>query len=359
MKDSRLASLDFLRGCAALAVAIPHFFIVQHLGERLAESISIIAVEIFFVLSGYVLAPQILFYVFEKPDLHNAGIFLVRRWMRTLPPYMIALVLATATAHEFMTADFFRYAVYLQNFVRQSNASDYFSIAWSLSVEEWFYLLFPPFMAGAALLLPPSQMRAALAAAGFILTIGLLRLWLGDCAQWGTEVRRIVAFRMDAIAWGFLLHLALTRTELLTRIALPYAVSAFLGALSIAVVLTLELATTPSLAIEHAFPFYTAALGASAIMLALKADAAFRRHELLTRLGGFLGRISYSTYLFHLLVLSALSRAAAFGWFVLLVVYLGATVAVAALMYTAVEAPILAARPRFRGGNRGSELGCQ
>lgn len=350
MSDNRVASLDLLRGIAAFSVAIPHFFIVERIGEPLAESISIIGVEIFFVLSGYVLAPQILFFIFDKPDLRNAGIFLVRRWMRTLPPYVIALLLATATAHKFMTADFFRYLVYLQNFHRQSNANDYYSIAWSLSVEEWFYLLFPPFMASVALLLPAKPMRPALAAASFVLTISLLRLWFGDYTQWGSEVRRIVAFRMDAIAWGFLLHLALTRTGILARISLRSAVTAFLGILFVAAWLTLQLAARPNLPIEHAFPFYTAALGATSIMLALKLEATIRQHPWFARLSHFLGRVSYSTYLFHLLVLSALTSrtAGTLGWPVLLAVYLAITFAVSALMYTAIEAPILAARPHFR-----------
>lgn len=349
MTKRRLAALDFLRGCAALCVAIPHFFIEERMGAPLAESVSILGVEIFFVLSGYVLAPQILFYVFAKPNTRNAGIFLVRRWMRTLPPYLIALGLTTATAQAFVTADFLRYLVYIQNFVTQSNSNDYFSIAWSLSVEEWFYLLFPPFLATIAWFLPNGPLRPVLAAAAFIATISVLRMSFGDTSQWGSQVRRIVVFRMDAIAWGFLLNLALTRTRLLAMITLSQAAIAFFATVAGALFLTLRLAATSSLPIEHSFPFYTAALGASAITLALKANAAFERHALLARAGDFLGHISYSTYLFHLLVLTALiSHLATLWWPALLVIYLAATIAIAALMYVAVEAPILASRPKFR-----------
>jgi peptidoglycan/LPS O-acetylase OafA/YrhL len=106
---------------------------------------------------------------------------------------------------------------------------------------------------------------------------------------------------------------------------------------------------TANEAIEQAFPFYTAALGGSAILLALKAEAAFRRYPFLVKLGDFLGRTSYSTYLFHLLVLSAVtSLALPVGWPILLAAFLALTLAVATLMYMAIEAPILAARPRFK-----------
>ena len=146
MTERRLPSLDMLRGLAALSVTIPHFFIFRDANSPIAETVSILGVEVFFVLSGYVLAPQIMFFVVERPDNRNLGIFWVRRWMRTIPPYLVALLLISAAAHQLGSADFFRYLVYVQNFARQSNANDYFSIAWSLSVEEWFYLLFPPFL---------------------------------------------------------------------------------------------------------------------------------------------------------------------------------------------------------------------
>jgi peptidoglycan/LPS O-acetylase OafA/YrhL len=62
----------------------------------------------------------------------------------------------------------------------------------------------------------------------------------------------------------------------------------------------------------------------------------------------FLGRVSYSTYLFHLLVLAALMRfGAALAWPIFLAGYLVITLAVATLMYAGIEAPILAVRPRF------------
>jgi peptidoglycan/LPS O-acetylase OafA/YrhL len=323
MKEPRIASLDFLRGIAALSVAIPHFFMAQRIGEQVAETVSILGVEIFFVLSGYVLAPQIIFYVVTRPDLRNAGIFLVRRWMRTIPPYLIALLLTSAAAHTFPSTDFFRYATYLQNLFRQSNATDYFSIAWSLSVEEWFYLVFPPFFMALASILPRKAMRATIAGGAFILLISVFRSALGDYAQWGSDVRRVVIFRMDAIAWGFLLNLAVTRTNFMARITLSHAVIVFGAVVFSSIFLTLKLAANSSNFIEQAFPFYTAALGASAIILALKSDKAFQHSTRLNRLGSFLGRISYSTYLFHLLVLSALTAlGTSFGWPILLAAYL-------------------------------------
>lgn len=170
MSERRIVSLDFLRGVAALSVTIPHFFIFHHLADRLAETVSILGVEIFFVLSGYVLAPQIISFVVERPNIRNLGIFLMRRWMRTIPPYLIALFVMSASAHELLTPDFFRYTTYTQNLFWQSNVEDYFSVAWSLSVEEWFYLVFPPFFMVVAIVVP----RKSSIIAGHLLVLSAL-----------------------------------------------------------------------------------------------------------------------------------------------------------------------------------------
>ena len=87
----RSASLDFLRGAAAFAVAIPHYLTANAPFQPFAEAFAIAGVEVFFVLSGFVLAPQIVDWVVGKP-WRNLGVFLVRRWMRTIPPYVVALV---------------------------------------------------------------------------------------------------------------------------------------------------------------------------------------------------------------------------------------------------------------------------
>ncbi|MBR0753885.1 acyltransferase [Bradyrhizobium jicamae] len=342
--SERVASLDFLRGTAALAVAVPHFLMAHEIAPAAAETISILGVEIFFVLSGYVLAPQILFVTTERPSLRNLGIFWVRRWMRTVPPYLIALVLTSITAHRLLSMDFVRYALYLQNLFHQANASDYFPIAWSLSVEEWFYITFPltVLLVGAL-----AGRKVLLAAALFIAAITLARTTLGDDAHWGAEVRRIVAFRVDAIAWGFLLYLAVNRTRLMmfmtpVRSALLLAVTA-----AMAIGLTGYLAGHPSRAIEFAFPFYASGLGAAAIIASLAVSRHFETNPILTTSGLTLGRISYSVYLFHPLVLSALSRFSGLPWPFALAVFLAASCAVAGLMAAAVEAPILSARPGY------------
>ena len=47
--------------------------------------------EIFFILSGYVLGPQ-LHKIFKYPTYLNLKVFYLRRWMRTIPIYLIIML---------------------------------------------------------------------------------------------------------------------------------------------------------------------------------------------------------------------------------------------------------------------------
>ena len=138
----RLASLDLLRGLAAFAVAVPHYLVLSSTAADLSEIVSVLSVEVFFVLSGFVLAPQILLCV-KSGAWRTLRTFLVRRWMRTIPPYLVSLGAISMLVGQVSGADVWHYALYVQNFAAQINFHDYYPVAWSLAVEEWFYVTFP------------------------------------------------------------------------------------------------------------------------------------------------------------------------------------------------------------------------
>ncbi|HEY1638009.1 MAG TPA: acyltransferase, partial [Rhizomicrobium sp.] len=86
--DRRVPELDGLRGAASIMVVISHYF-----GE-VAHGISAttfgwIGVNMFFVLSGYLIGKLIL----EKKDCANFfEVFYVRRFLRIIPVYMVTLI---------------------------------------------------------------------------------------------------------------------------------------------------------------------------------------------------------------------------------------------------------------------------
>jgi peptidoglycan/LPS O-acetylase OafA/YrhL len=94
----RIAAIDSMRGVASLMVAFHHFD--GALGRDLAWMPAVartllhegaLGVQIFFVLSGYVIALST-----EKlePCLANVGRFVLRRGTRLDPPYLVSIALA-------------------------------------------------------------------------------------------------------------------------------------------------------------------------------------------------------------------------------------------------------------------------
>ena len=141
-KDSNnISSLDLFRGIAGYGVAICHFY--YNIYEINSFQVySIFFVESFFVLSGFVLYPQL---IKIHENSKNLNIFFLRRWYRTIPPYIIALICYSILFKKF-DFDTFKYSIFVQKISKDFVNDDYFSVAWSLSVEEYFYLLFPLFL---------------------------------------------------------------------------------------------------------------------------------------------------------------------------------------------------------------------
>ncbi len=288
----RSASLDFLRGAAAFAVAIPHYLTANAPFQPFAEAFAIAGVEVFFVLSGFVLAPQIVDWVVDKP-WRNLGVFLVRRWMRTIPPYVVALVVIAVLTGNLLTADFVRYLFYVENLFSSANHVDFYPVAWSLAVEEWFYVLFAPALFLVARLLGRGDRRLELTFAILvILVVAALRFSIAP-HDWDLNVRRVTLFRIDSIVWGFLLYLALERRAPIGLDAASgrWRLGALLALLAVAIPAELGVAI---LAVERrplaqrAFPYVSAAFGMIAVGVVWQAEGLFRnrcreRRELLSR----------------------------------------------------------------------------
>jgi peptidoglycan/LPS O-acetylase OafA/YrhL len=104
-----------------------------------------VGVSIFFVLSGFLIG-GILIKTIHKTDFtrHDLLQFWIRRWFRTLPNYLLILLIVLAARllifHDFGEFNY-TYLIFLQNAFSVHPA--FFAEAWSLSVEEWFYMLFP------------------------------------------------------------------------------------------------------------------------------------------------------------------------------------------------------------------------
>jgi peptidoglycan/LPS O-acetylase OafA/YrhL len=100
-------------------------------------------VDLFFVLSGWLLGHQLLREL-KRTGTIEVRRFWTRRWMRTLPAYFV--VLGLTYAWQVAKGNYYLDPTYL--FFGQTYLSrmPYFGVSWSLCVEEHFYLVIAPLL---------------------------------------------------------------------------------------------------------------------------------------------------------------------------------------------------------------------
>ena len=97
-----------------------------------------VGVDLFFVLSGFLIGRIYLRGV--AGENFSAFKFWESRWLRTIPPYLVALGFAALANIHFQNSRIhLYYLLFLQNYL----GIDGFTISWSLCVEEHFYLALP------------------------------------------------------------------------------------------------------------------------------------------------------------------------------------------------------------------------
>lgn len=213
LNPNRIYGLDILRAMAILFVVVGH-------GENLmpparykyVNYFVLDGVSIFFVLSGFLIG-GILIKILDKNGLNVPLVlnFWKRRWFRTLPNYFFILFLLF-TLNLLFNEDFvlltkLSYVIFSQNlFYIHPN---FFPEAWSLSIEEWFYLLLPLIMLLAIRVFKVSARRALLMTAiGILVVVTLFRyvryveLDIDSHLLWDKTFRKQVITRLDSLMFG-------------------------------------------------------------------------------------------------------------------------------------------------------------
>jgi peptidoglycan/LPS O-acetylase OafA/YrhL len=208
--DRRIPELDGLRGLAGLMVVISHYFGEIAHGVQ-ATMFGWIGVDIFFVLSGYLIGKLIL----EKKDCANFfTVFYVRRFLRIIPAYMITvaavlLLLAAAPASWANTTrelPAWTYFTFLQVFPMAATGSvgvHWLAPTWTLAVEEHFYLVVPALM-----IFTPRRHLAKGLLAGIPVALALRVAVLLYGILPPTTAMVLLPFRADTLICGLLAGLA-------------------------------------------------------------------------------------------------------------------------------------------------------
>jgi peptidoglycan/LPS O-acetylase OafA/YrhL len=148
ISKNRIFGLDLLRFIAIFMVLLGHSLILAPANIKpYVYPFIFDGVAIFFVLSGFLIGGILIkILIKEKPSYPVLLDFWKRRWMRTLPAYFLVLIFLLIYTFIFLPKNFpegwYRFFFFTQNFLGHYRPG-FFAEAWSLSIEEWFYLLVP------------------------------------------------------------------------------------------------------------------------------------------------------------------------------------------------------------------------
>jgi peptidoglycan/LPS O-acetylase OafA/YrhL len=348
LAGGRIPSLDGLRALAILLVLFSHAHFPLD-GWMPVAAVKgrggFLGVQLFFVLSGFLITTLMLREI-DRTGRLSLRAFYLRRALRILPAYVCYLavlaLLQWGGALRLRGLDWLAAATYTVNFLPSYPES--ISHVWSLSVEEHFYLLWPPLVAACTAVtcrrLAVGCMAVALAARwGFLLFSpgrNAIDLWTFT--------------RLDDIAAGCLLAYLARDPGWRGRLDAAVATPARLAAL-LMVFLAAQLCFSRVVGARLFAPTPLAlALGlandVNVLTIALLMWAALRRPggscgRLLNHpAAALVGAMSYSLYLWHALFFTPSSP---LSWFPANLV---GTFAAAAVSYYLIERPFLAIKDR-------------
>jgi peptidoglycan/LPS O-acetylase OafA/YrhL len=355
---SRNHGLDTLRALAIVLVMLHHYvlFVSHDDSFGWVGRIGWVGVDLFFALSGYLIGNQI-FAALRSGRPFSLPRFYARRLLRTLPNFYVVLALYYLWPWFRHGADLlplWRFLTFTQNINLMPGTA--FSHAWSLCIEEQFYLLLPALAllaAGLRLRLGWTWAMVALAFAAGMVVRHVVWTALADGSQMGyfKYIYYSTFCRFDELVAGVALALlknyhARTWRNLTAHGDLALAAGSVVTALAF----WLFLQDRQGLAVTVAgFPLM--ALGFALLILAALGERSILRR---TRVPGA-GKValwSYAIYLVHK-QLGILAREPLAQWgfaadsLPAIAFVMAGSVLAGWLLYRLVETPFMALRERW------------
>lgn len=358
----RVFGLDLMRSMAILLVVSSHVLWIAPettgLVKELMSLAGVMGVEIFFVLSGFLIG-RIIYKLVLSEDFSKRKLcyFWVRRWFRTLPNYYLVLILNSVLCIYLgreLPKELWQYFFFLQNF--GWDMPWFFSESWSLSIEEFAYIL-GPLLLYCSLILFKIKNKSKLFLAVTLATISLFLITKvlynflvqeSDMVFWNTHLKAVVIYRLDAIYYGFLAsYFSMVFEKQWYRFRVHFlflAIAIFLG--------INYLIPSRQLFIEH-YPFFWNVLYLPINSLAIAFSLPWlsswtKTPKIVSAPVTLISVISYGIYLLHYSIIMQLMKynlpsedLPVFDLAIYIMVYLAITVLASYLLYKFFEKPMM------------------
>ncbi|MDO5981801.1 acyltransferase family protein [Flavivirga spongiicola] len=215
----RIFGLDIIRALAILLVLCSHSTLLLFPNQNnvyltVTQFFGTVGVDLFFVLSGYLIGGILLKQINEgKVTVKDFLYFWVRRWFRTLPNYFLILILNILLfyfLHEKIIENIFYFFAFLQNF--SSPHPGFFTEAWSLSIEEYAYIVGPLALLILMTFFKNCSKKTLYIVMSLVIIIIITFLRINyhtnhdiiSHHDWSKHIRKVVIYRIDSIYYGFL-----------------------------------------------------------------------------------------------------------------------------------------------------------
>jgi len=331
-KDNNyFTSLDFLRGLSGYGVAVTHFYAFLY-GNAFMEYLSFLFVEFFFILSGFVLFPQLIQVLNNSRNLYY---FYLRRWMRTIPLYILCLLMVSTIFNEILSKDFFKYLFFIQDIKPNFLNNYYFPIVWSLSIEEIFYLGFPLIV----IIFGKKNFLIKVVILFFSLIL-LKNLFMNKFEL--DFIRTGTFFRFDAILLGFILRFLYTKL-INPKIIL---ISLFFGLTFYCLSEDFVSKNQDILVIKIFFVPFLQLLSVNILCFFISWENIFKK-KLLKKFSIIISKQTYSVYLTHIIFIYIFIKLD-FNPILEFILYLILLFASSSFFYYFIEKPILILRPKLK-----------
>ena len=361
---TRIFGLDIIRSVAILMVVFSHLYYLIDSKNALFISISgllgFFGVELFFVLSGFLIGTILLKQFLDNSFTIKEVIhFLKRRWFRTLPNYYLILFINLFIAFQlgYLTNDAWKYFLFLQNFSQYSIT--FFTESWSLSIEEWAYILAPIFLLFVwKLHFKNKKVSFIVSVLILILIFHLIRflnyleLPITDINLWNKNIKSVVWYRIDSILFGFvvawLVYFFRNKLKKIRIYLLIIAFHLFLFQFVIMNSIGYDIATSPLY-----YNVYYFSLTSLTIVLAMPFFVFWENSKYFNKPVLFISNTSYSIYLLHYSIISVLlkfvisSNNLVLHPLLILLFYLLITFFLSYFLYRFYEKPLMNLRDKF------------